>query len=353
MRAAVYYGRQDLRIEEVAEPGPPGEGELLLAVTRAGICGTDLTEYLHGPQAIPVHRPHPATGYQGPVILGHEFIGRVLAVGPGVEGFREGDRVACGAGVWCGRCRRCQAGRPNLCERYYTLGLQAHGGLAEQVRVPAQTCVHIPEKCTDDVAALAQPLAVAVHAVRRSRLQSGERAVVLGAGAIGSLIIAVAAARRPELLVAVDMKPARLRAAVALGATHTVQASGPAAAQAAMDVLRGVGADVVIEATGAEGATELAAALTAPGGRILQVGLHHDPQRVELRDLVLREVDLLTTVAHVCPTDLPEALELLARGVVGREVVDRVIPLDRLVPDGLLALASGQALGKILVDPGA
>jgi len=351
MRAAVYYGRRDVRIESVKDPGPPRSGELLLEVIRAGICGTDVSEYLHGPQAIPVHRPDPATGYQGPVILGHEFLGRVVEVGPGVEGFQPGQRVVSGAGVWCGQCAWCRAGRTNLCERYYTLGLQADGGLAEYVRVPAKTCVHVAEECPDDAAALAQPLAVAVHAVHRAGVVAGQSVAVVGVGTIGSLIVAAAARRGARPLVAVDVKPERLRAAEALGATHCVQGSGSQAVQAVQQATGGQGADVVIESSGAAGSAELACAMVRRGGRILQVGLHHEPEPVALRDLVLREVDLITTVAHVCPVDLPEAVRLLADGALAQLVVDRVIGLPQLVPDGLMALAEGRARGKILVDP--
>ncbi len=351
MKAAVYYGTRDVRIEHRPDPSPPGPGEVLLAVSRAGICGTDVSEYLHGPHAIPIHRPDPATGYQGPVILGHEFAGRVVAVGPDVAELSPGQRVASGAGVWCEACAWCRAGRPNLCARYYTLGLQADGGLATYVRVPAKTCAPVPQGCSDEAAALAQPLAVAMHAVTRSGVTPHEHLVVLGVGGIGSLIVAAARARGVRALVAVDVDPHRLRVAEALGATRVVHLGTDDPVRVVHDVTDGDGADVVIESAGVPASMDLAPGLVRRGGRLLQVGLPHARHPLDVRDLVLREVTLLTTVAHVCPTDLPAAIRLLATTDVAARVLDRVITLDDLVDDGLLALATRRATGKIVVDP--
>ena len=137
MRAAVYHGPGDVRVEPVDEPGEPGEGELVLEVLRAAICGTDAGEWADGPNLISLDRPHPGSGHSGPVVMGHEFVGRVAAVGDGVEGLEVGDRVVSGAGVSCGRCPWCLSGRTNICAGYYTIGFHADGGLAEAVRTPA------------------------------------------------------------------------------------------------------------------------------------------------------------------------------------------------------------------------
>src|SRR5579859_4517953 len=102
MRAAVYHGPRDVRVELVSDPSPPERGEVLLRVGRAGICGTDAHEYLHGPVLVPLRQRHPASGHVGPTILGHEFAGEIVEVGPGLERFRLGERVVPGAGVWCG-----------------------------------------------------------------------------------------------------------------------------------------------------------------------------------------------------------------------------------------------------------
>ena len=145
--------------------------------------------------------------------LGHEFTGTVLAAGTDTGGLREGDRVVSGAGVSCGECGWCRAGRTNLCASYYTLGLQADGGLAELVCTPASICHRVPDACSDEAAAMAQPLAVALHAVARSGVGAGETVAVIGAGGIGALVIFAAAARGARVIaIDVDEQPPRVRA---------------------------------------------------------------------------------------------------------------------------------------------
>src|SRR4051812_39099338 len=205
MRAAVYHGPGDVRIESVPEPGPPAPGELVVEVLRGAICGTDSSEYEHGPHLIPLHDRHPNSGHVGPLILGHEFVGRVTQLGEGVTRFQVGDRVVTGAGASCGECEWCRAGRTNLCSVYYTLGLHAHGGLAAAATTPADICVAVPDGCSDDAAAMAQPLAVALHALARGRPEPTDRVVIIGAGGIGALMIGGAAGRGFEHVIAVDI----------------------------------------------------------------------------------------------------------------------------------------------------
>ncbi len=351
MRAAVYYGNQDVRVTSAPEPGDPGPGELLLRVRRASVCGTDVSEYLHGPLMIPLHSPHPVTGHCGPTILGHEFVGEVVACGPHVLRFREGQRVVCGAGVWCGECSACRSGRTNLCARYYTLGLHAHGGLAEFVRVPAHTCEEVPPACPDEAAAIAQPTAVAVHGLRRAGWTPAMDLVVIGVGGIGSLMIGVAVAWGGRRITAVDVDARRLELAERIGASVRLHAERDDVTAGVSQATGGEGADVVVESSGADGALERALALVRRGGVVLQVGLPHRPQPLPVRELVLREVNLLTAVAHVCRTDLPEALRILASEDLAERVVDGLIPLSEVVRRGLLAVARREVAGKVVVDP--
>jgi threonine dehydrogenase-like Zn-dependent dehydrogenase len=351
MRAAVYHGPHDVRIERVPAPGPPGPGEVGLRVLRAAICGTDCAEYLHGPVLVPLERRHPGSGHAGPVILGHEFAGVVEQLGEGVDGLAAGDRVVSGAGVSCGSCMWCREGRTNLCERYYTLGLHAHGGLAERVIAPASTCLRVPDGCSDDHAALAQPLAVGIHAAARGGVRAGASVAVNGAGGIGSFVVAAAAGRGAAAVIAVDVAAERLALARRLGATHTVDASAEDAREAIARITGGAGVDVAIEASGVPAGPALAVAATRRGGCAVIVGLQERPVALDLLDLTLREVDVRTSMAHVLAEDLPEALELLAAGRIGDVVTDRVIGLEALVDEGLEALARRETHGKVIVDP--
>lgn len=346
MRAAVLHAPHDLRVEDRPEP-VMGEGEVLVQVRYNGLCGTDATEYTKGPMMVPLTTPHPGSGHVGATVLGHEFIGTVVATGPGTEHWA-GERVASGAGVSCGRCDWCRRGRTNLCASYYTLGLSTHGGLAELVSVPAGTLRRIPDRCADIDAALAQPLAVGLHGVSRAGVQAGDTVVLLGAGAIGSFLLAGLAGHDGPV-VALDVDSGRLETARVLGATETRLIDRDAEPAALRDLVP-AGAGVVIEASGVPGGAARALALAARGGTVLLVGLTQVPQPLKLSDVVLQEIDVRTTVAHVCDTDLPAALDLLTDRPLSPVLVDRVVPLERVVTDGFDPLAAGTVHGKVLVE---
>jgi len=343
MKAAVFHGPRDVRIENVADPGPPRPGDVMLEVVRAAICGTDAAEWDHGPVLC---RPG--------VTLGHEFVGRVVAVGDAVESLRVDDRVVSGAGISCGQCRWCLLGRTNLCAEYRTLGLQVDGGLAEYVSSPAAICRLVPDACDDDAAAMTQPLAVALHALTRVAVGDGDSFAVIGTGGIGSFIVAGAARRAVGgRVVAIDIDDERLATASALGATESANPGERDLAELLLQLTDGVGFDVVVEASGSPHGPAAAIAGARRGGRVLLVGLHGAPRELALTPMILREVDVYTTVAHVCDTDIPAALELLASSDIAAVTKGPTIPLLALVDDGLRPLAERRATGKILVAPAA
>jgi (R,R)-butanediol dehydrogenase/meso-butanediol dehydrogenase/diacetyl reductase len=349
--AAVYHGRRDVRLREIAEPGVPDPHEVQIALRRVALCGTDVGEYAHGPLMVPLHRSHPGSGHVGPLVLGHEMVGDVVAVGGDVETMRVGDRIVPGAGMWCGHCRWCLAGRTNLCATYYTLGLNADGGLTERLNVPERMCHPVPSGCGLDAAAMAQPMAVALHAAHRAGVGADETAVLIGVGGIGLFLLAALLSVGARVI-AVDVDPARLQAARRLGADVIVDAGGADAEEQLHDVLGRDQADAVIEASGAPASPGLAQRLVRRGGHLVLVGLQAEPRALDLSDLVLREVDIITSVAHVCGHDLPRALALLTDGALAAEALDRVIPLASVVTDGLEPLAAREIAGKVVVSIG-
>jgi (R,R)-butanediol dehydrogenase / meso-butanediol dehydrogenase / diacetyl reductase len=346
MRAAVLHAPHDLRVEERPDP-VPGAGEVVVEVRFNGLCGTDATEFTKGPMMVPLAVRHPGSGHVGPTTLGHEFTGTVVEAAPDARAWL-GRRVACGAGVSCGDCAWCRRGRTNLCARYYTLGLSTHGGLADRVAAPVTTLREIPDGCDDLDAALAQPLAVGLHGVRRAGVQPGDRVVVLGAGAIGSFILAGLTGHDGPV-VAVDIDAGRLEIARLLGATETQLVQPDVTPEQLRDLLPP--AEVVIESSGVPGAAARAFALAARGGTVLLVGLTKAAQSLTLADVVLREIDVRTTVAHVCDVDLPAALQLLTERPLAKVMVDRVVGLEAVVADGFEPLAAGTVHGKVLVEP--
>ncbi|QWZ07418.1 alcohol dehydrogenase catalytic domain-containing protein [Nocardioides panacis] len=348
MKAAVYHGSRDVRIEDVPVP-EPRTGEVLLKVVRTGMCGTDATEWSAGPHLFPVERRHPVTGHVGPMIPGHEFVGEVVESAPGGGRFAVGDLVACGAGVSCGECDRCREGRTNLCRRYYTLGLNTAGGMAEYAAVPETSLVPIPGGLSVDSAGLAQPLAVGLHAARRTGARAGDHVVLIGAGAIGSFTQVGLGYLADVDLTVIDFPGSRLERAARLGATRTL-AAGPDAGDALVDALGPQTVDIVIEASGAPGQLNNALSLVRNGGTILQVGLPSRQQEVDVHSLVMREITVVTTLAHVCGQDLAPALEVLATTRLADELLDSVHPLDDL-GEQLERLSTGRLEGKVLFDP--
>lgn len=347
MRASVYHGAHDVRVEDVPEP-TPGTGDVLVKVLRSGMCGTDATEWSSGPKMFPVERVHPVTHHTGPMIMGHEFVGEIVETAADSR-FAVGDLVASGAGVSCGECARCLEGRTNICQRYYTLGLNTSGGMAELVAVPERTLTTIPDGITIDRAGLAQPMAVGLHAARRSGVKDGDHVVLIGAGAIGSFVLAGLASLAQADITVVDFPGERLERALRLGAARVAPA-GPEAEDAIREALDGSPVDVVIEASGAPGQLDAAIRLVRTGGTILQVGLPSKRQEIDVHALVMREITVITALAHVCDEDLAAALGVLAASDLAEELLEAVHPLEDL-PEQLELLATGQLQGKVLFDP--
>jgi (R,R)-butanediol dehydrogenase/meso-butanediol dehydrogenase/diacetyl reductase len=352
MLAARWHACGDVRVEEVPRP-EPGPGQLLLRVGWCGICGTDVEEYRQGPVTIPADAPHPLTGRRAPLTLGHEFAGTVAALGRGVESFRPGERLVPEVCLSCGSCEACERGEPALCARWAALGLQDDGGLAEYALVGADACLSVPASLSDEAAALVEPAEVAVRALRKCDLRPGAMAVVVGAGTIGLLVLQAARAAGAEVHV-VEPNPSRRALARRLGATEAL-AAGPEWPAQVRDLCGGSGPDAVIECAGSRDGAGLAIRAARRGGRIVLVGTHPDPVPLSTLEIVVGEKQVIGSVQHDRHRDLPEALRLLADGSldVAPLITDR-IPLERVVPDGLEALANARGEHvKILVGSGA
>jgi threonine dehydrogenase-like Zn-dependent dehydrogenase len=338
MRAAVLHAPGDLRIEDRAVP-VPGAGEALVRVAVCGVCGSDATEYDRGPVLTVL-----------PVTLGHEFAGVVEAVGDGVDAIAPGATVVCGAGISCGECKPCREGRTNLCRRYRTAGLQVDGGHAGYVVVPAATLIDVSDSGLPlDTLGLAQPMSIAVHAVRRSGLRAGQEAVIVGIGGIGAFITVAAVATGARVLV-VDLNQDRLDLATDLGAAETLLAGGTTLPDRLAEL--GMDPDVFFEVSGS--APGLASVLSAaqPGATIVPLGIQKGDVPLPLGQWTLREYTIIGSVAHVLATDMPEAVRLLASRPDWSDLAHEVLPLDRVVDGALVPLVAGKpGQIKTLIDP--
>ncbi|MDE3204987.1 MAG: alcohol dehydrogenase catalytic domain-containing protein [Acidobacteriota bacterium] len=344
MRGAVYYGVDDVRLEDIEEP-IPGPGQVKIKVAFNGLCGTDLHEIFDAQRAVPAS-PHPLTGVQAPVVLGHEIAGTVTGVGAGVEGSMVGKLVAVEPILGCGSCAWCSSGHVNLCDRLAFHGLSTGGGgLAEYTVVP-QSMLHVaPPGLTPQEVAVAEPLAVAWHAVERSGVAGGQTAAVLGAGAIGIGISLVLRSRGIKAVV-VEPSPSRRRLVEGLGATVLDPSSGDAVDRL-LELTSGAGVDVCFETSAAVASYEVAVSSTAKHGVVMLLASPRLPLPPVLGKALARELEIRTSYAY--HGDFPAVLDALSRAL---------IPLDGWVTTAglsslhqVLADMRAGSRAKVLIDP--
>lgn len=350
MKAVRLYGPRNVRLVNIAEPPPPGPGEVLLQIKTASLCGTDASQYQHATM-IPLRAPHPASGHQGAVTLGHEVMGVVIAKGEDVPSLNVGDRVVPGSGWWCGACSSCRQGRINICEKYFLYGIHKDGGLAERALFPARMCVRVPDTCSDEAAALAQPTAVALHALSRANVSPGQSVALFGTGNIGGLLLAVLQAQGINVapLIAVDLEASRLTVAQGFGATHLINTRECGDPVKRIQMIAEGGVDLAIEATGLPHLVNQALSATRRGGTLLQVGIPSHMVTLALDQAVLCEKTIVTTNGQICTTDLPQALHLLAHTDLARRLGTYTIPLEHFLEDGLLPLVERRSPGKVII----
>ncbi len=348
MKAARWYGRRDVRVNEIDEPGEPPTGWVRLRVQACGLCGTDVEEFTSGPVFAP-RTPHPLTGQCAPLTLGHEFVGVVDMVGRQVD-LAVGTSVAVDGNMWCGRCSWCLSGRPTLCPQLAQLGLQADGGLAELVLAPAYSCVPYAG-IEPTVAVFAEPLSVAVRAVARGRVGSGDRVGVVGGGTIGLLIAQVARSAGAATVLVVEPHADRRELATRFGADRALD---PQHASEAIDELTaGHGLDVVFDAAGIPAVSSTAVRWTRRGGRTVLLSVFDADVPVPMLDVLRGEKEIIASLSHSHDGDFPEAVRLLESGAVDpRPLISDRIALTDVVTRGFATLvAEPDRHLKVLVLP--
>ena len=353
MKAAVFYGDHDIRVEQVPDPGSPGPGQVLLRPLWCGICGTDLHEYAVGPIVIP-EQPHRLNGSRLPQVLGHEFSGEVLEVGDGVTHVRAGDRVSVMPLLFCGTCFYCRRGLNHLCVSMACIGLSYEwGGIAERAVVPASHVTPLPDAMTDLQGALVEPTAVAAYGVDVAGVRPGDLVLVTGAGPIGALASLYAASLGARVVVS-EVNPVRAELARSLDVGEVLDPRQVDVAAWVKDQTEGIGADAVIECSGNERALQTAVDAVRSAGRISQTGLHTEAASIE--PMKLSEHDITLTGTWCYPvTDWPRIVDLIGRrGLPVEKVVTAQVPMDDVVAKGfevLLDPAGDQV--KVLIDAGA
>ena len=353
MKAAVYHGRGDVRIEQVDDPPGPGAGEVLVAPQWCGICGTDVHEYTDGP-IVTCPEPHALTGATLPQILGHEFSAEVLEVGEGVDGLRRGDRVAVMPLITCGCCHFCAAGLNQMCVTMACTGLSdAWGGISEAAVLAAGQVSPLPPEVDSRQGALVEPLAVAARGVDRAGVGPGQSVLVTGAGPIGLLAAEYALACGATTVIVSEPNPLRRALAARLEGASVLDPTAGDVAGEVQELTGGLGADAAVECSGSAAGLAACIAAVRACGTVSQTGLHTAPATIDAFDVALREITIAGTWCYPV-RDWPRIISLLASGrVQGLAAVTATLPIESTVEgfERLIDPAGGDA--KILIGAGA
>jgi L-iditol 2-dehydrogenase len=321
MKALVLKEYKQFSFEEVPDPEVHPQ-EVLVAVKACGICGSD------------VHGMDGSTGRRRPpIIMGHEAAGVIAETGKGVTGWAVGDRVTFDSTIYCGECDYCRAGKINLCDRRRVLGVSCedyrqHGAFAEFVTVPPRILYRVPDGLSFEHAAMVEPFAIALHAIRRSPPALNDTVVVVGAGMIGLALVQALSHTGCGQLIVLDIADDRLATAAKLGATHTMNPGKEKGVAAINGLTYGLGADVSFEAVGMTATVDLALRCLRKGGAATLVGNVAPKIEFPLQVAVTRELAIHGSCAS--RGEYPACLDMLARGDLKAEpLLSAAVPLEQ------------------------
>jgi L-iditol 2-dehydrogenase len=306
-------------VQEMERPRP-GLGQVLIEIGAASVCGSDLHIWHWAPAFHPILKP--------PRILGHEFAGRIVELGPDVTGWAVGDRVISESILGCGDCPRCRQGRANICDNFEVRGVHRDGGMAEYAVAEQRLLHRLPDSLPFERAALVEPLSVATHAVlARSGIQAGDRALVLGPGPIGQLVAQVARAAGAEVVVAgtESDQAVRLPTAERLG-SGTINVGRESVLDGLERLTGQRQVDVAFECAGSAAATRAALDSVVKGGTVVLVALYSGPVELELAWVVRRELSIQATYAGTW-SDFERSISFLDRGTVQVDPLIATYPL--------------------------
>ncbi|RWB35297.1 alcohol dehydrogenase catalytic domain-containing protein [Mesorhizobium sp.] len=333
MKALRFHAARDLRLDDIDPPADPRPDEVIVQVSHCGICGTDIHEYLDGPVFVSTE-PHPLTGASAPLVLGHEFSGRIASVGQSVSRFARGDRVAILPHLNRPGDYFVRRGMGHISDTTALVGLSsAYGGMGEYAVLPQDNVVKLPAEVSDEQGALFEPMAVAINAIDRGGVDAGSTVLVTGAGPIGVLAAMAAKAGGASRVVVSEANPARRHRLESLGLGYEIV--DPTSANFGDAVLgpteEGLGVDVAVECAGNERALADCIRLVRRGGTIVQVGIFVDPPRVNMRLLVSKAVTLTTSWGFPI-TIGPRVVQMIAAGQVQPEkiITGRVTMADAI-----------------------
>lgn len=337
MQAGIITGKETIELLEFTEPAPR-EGEAVVRISYCGICGTDLHNYQSGIM-------------ENPAVCGHEWMGEVAAVGAGVEGVREGDRVIGGISPPCGDCAACRAGYASDCPHQLgSLMGTAHGGFAPAIAADARRLTPVPEGLGDLDAAMVEPLTVALHGVRRTRIRLGDSVAVIGAGPIGLLTLQCVRAAGAGRVYVVEPIADRAALALELGADRVFNPREDDVAGELAEATGGLGPDVVFECAGIAPTIQHAVDYVRRGGAVTIVGLANEDAIINPGSWISKEVTVVASVAYT-HREFAIAADLIASGRIQVRPLHTHTAQLSDIADAFTLLNEDRRQIKILVDP--
>ncbi|MFC2076812.1 zinc-dependent alcohol dehydrogenase family protein [candidate division KSB1 bacterium] len=322
MKAAVYLGENMIDFKEIPTP-EPGPGEVLLEVRACGVCGTDVHIYKG---EVPFAKP--------PVVIGHEIVGEVAALGEGVTDLQEGQSVAVDPLIPCGTCISCTSGHPNMCYNLTVMGYHRTGGFAQYTVTNRHQLHPLPDDMDTRRAVLAEPVACVIHGFDRLNPWPGANILIMGAGPIGLIWTQLLANCPFSTLVQTDLVAERREKAEKLGAEQTIDASTVDWPDAVMDIFP-LGPDIVVDASGDPGAVASGLQLVAKSGTFMIFGVCPEGTRVEIDPFSVYAREIKIIGSKMPPFTLSRALRILSESKINDQVVvSHVLPLEML-PDAL------------------
>lgn len=338
MKAAVFYGPGDIRVEDVSEPQVEPDG-ILIQVKACGICGSDLHIYKLGGQVEPG------------LVMGHEFSGDVIEVGANVADIKKGDRVIATGWKPCGECKWCQSGQPLLCTQIKIIGIGFPGAFAERVSVPlAGVNVNVfplADEMSYEIGATVEPLSVAVYAATTAEPASENTVVVLGAGAIGQCVLQVFKAMGVGKVIVSETSKMRLELAKAMGADVVINAAEEDPVERVREATSEMGADIVVECAGVPATFHQAIEMVARRGKIMLVGVYEEPIQWEPLYLIGKNIRMIGCLGG----GFLQAIDFLQTGIINtRPIVTHEFPLDKAHEAFKTQLKTEEAV-KVLIKP--
>lgn len=340
MLQAKLVDLQSIELEEVEIP-EVRENEVLIKVKTCGICGSDIHAY---------KGEHPFV--HPPIVLGHEFSGVISKIGSNVKNFKEGDKVTVEPNLVCGRCYNCRKGRYNICTNLKVIGCVGYNGaFAEYIVVPSEKLIKLPDGLSFEEAALIEPTAVAVHAVRKTDQKLGQKVLVLGAGPIGLLVMQAAKLQGADQVIITDLLGYRLKKAEIFGADKVVNSSSENLVELTQEYYGQEGIDLIYDCVGIEETISQALQIVRKGSKIVIVGVPQGNIRTNLAYIQDRELELTGSLMYV-REDFTAALNLIEKEKIQvKPLITHRFKLKDLETAFKMLLEAKEEIFKVLVSP--